>query len=407
MQMIRNWLLAGLVLFLGGCNLVKYLPWEKETDPLEPSKLVKFDAEVKISRIWKSSVGEGLGRKYLRLKPVVLADRIYAGDGYGRLQAHDRFTGKRIWQSKFGEEDQGFFSSLNFVDRKDPSFISGGVGAGNGHILLGTTSGDVVAFSAGDGIEQWRGDVGSEVLAPPITGGDLVFVQTIDGRLLALEQDSGEIRWSYDIQVPVLTLRGTATPVFDGGVVYAGFANGSINAVAAADGRPIWQHILMLPEGRSELDRMVDVDGSPLVSGPLVYGVAFHGKVKALRRSDGQAIWEMDMSSYLDFGEGYGQIYVVDDTDTVFAIDQQSAEVIWRQDGLSLRKLSSPIGFSNYLAVGDDEGYLHILSQIDGRFLARRKLDSSGLRSNMIYADGTLYVLGNSGSLHALEITVR
>lgn len=407
MQMTRNWLIAGLVVFLAGCSSLTWLPWISEPDPLEPRKLVKFDAEVKISRVWKSSVGKGLGRKYLRLKPVILADRIYASDGYGRLQAHDRFTGKRIWRVQFGGEDGGFFSSLNFMDRKDPSFVSGGVGAGSGYILLGTTDGEVVAFAAGDGVEQWRSNVGSEVLAPPITGDDMVFVQTIDGRLLALEGDTGQIRWSYDIQVPVLTLRGTATPVFDGDVVYAGFANGTMSAVGAVNGQPIWEHRLMLPEGRSELDRMVDVDASPLVRGPLVYGVSYQGKVKALRRSDGQALWELDMSSYLDFGEGYGQIYVVDDADRVIAIDQQTAQEAWRQDGLSLRKLSSPLVFSNYLAVGDNDGYLHILAQSDGRFLGRRKLDSSGLRSNMVYADGTLYVLGNSGSLHALEITVR
>jgi outer membrane protein assembly factor BamB len=411
MQMTRNWIFAGLgVLFLGGCSWFSWIPGiGDEPDPLEPRKLVKFDAEVKINRLWKRSVGEGLGRKYLRLQPVVLADRIYAGDGYGRLQAHDRFTGKRIWQSKFegDDNDGGFFSSLNFIDRKDPSFVSGGIGAGGGRILVGTTSGEVVAFAAGDGVEEWRSNVGSEVLAPPITGDDMVFVQTIDGRLLALEQDSGEIRWSYDIQVPVLTLRGTATPVYDGGVVYAGFANGTMSAVIATNGQPIWEHRLMLPEGRSELDRMVDVDASPLVRGPLVYGVAYQGKVKALRRSDGQGLWELDISSYLDIGEGYGYIYLVDDEDTIVAIDQQSAEEVWRQDGLARRKLSSPVVFSNYVAVGDADGYLHIIAQSDGRFLARRKLDGDGLRSSMVYTDGTLYVLGNSGSLHALEITVR
>ena len=163
----------------------------------------------------------------------------------------------------------------------------------------------------------------------------------------------------------------------------------------------------MLPEGRSELDRMVDVDASPLVRGPLVYGVAYQGKVKALRRSDGQGLWELDISSYLDIGEGYGYIYLVDDEDTIVAIDQQSAEEVWRQDGLARRKLSSPVVFSNYVAVGDADGYLHIIAQSDGRFLARSKLDGDGLRYSMVYTDGTLYVLGNSGSLHALEITVR
>jgi outer membrane protein assembly factor BamB len=163
----------------------------------------------------------------------------------------------------------------------------------------------------------------------------------------------------------------------------------------------------MLPEGRSELERMVDVDGTPLVLGPVLYAVSYQGKLKALRRADGQLLWEMDVSSFLDLAQGYGQIYVVSDDDVVTAIDQQSAEVVWQQDGLARRKLTSPIAFSNYVAVGDSEGYLHILAQSDGRFLARRKLDGDGLRSAMTISDGVLLVLGNSGSLHALEIAVK
>lgn len=412
MLMIRNWLFALLTtLLLSGCSWFTWLPWvdgeDDEADSLEPAALVKFEAEVDIKRVWKTSIGEGLGRKYLRLDPIVLADRIYAADGYGRLQAHDRFTGKRLWQTQIADEGGGFLSSLNFLDRTDTSFISGGVGAGGGNILLGTTNGEVLAFSAADGSESWRGSVGSEVLAPPVVGDGLVFVQSINGRLVALEQDSGDIRWSFDNQVPVLTLRGTAEPVFDNGVVYAGFANGTISALRALSGEPIWEHRVMLPEGRSELDRMVDVDSSPLVRGQLVYGVAYQGRVKAIRRSDGQRLWELELSSHLNLGEGYGQIYVVNKDDAVVAIDQENAQEVWRQDSLHLRKLTSPIAFSNYLAVGDSEGFLHILAQSDGRFLARRKLDGDGLRSDMTYIDGTLYVLGNSGSLHALEITVR
>ena len=130
--------------------------------------------------------------------------------------------------------------------------------------------------------------------------------------------------------------------------------------------------------------------------------------MKALRRADGAPLWQHEISSYLDLASGYGHIYAVDEADHVVAIDQQTSEVVWRQEGLQRRKLSSPAAFSNYLVVGDDEGYLHVLAQSDGRFLARRKLDGKGIRSGMAVADGrTLYVLTNSGALHALEIETR
>lgn len=409
MRLTRNfsaiWLLLALV---AGCS---WMPWVddggKESESLKPAALVKFDAEVSVRKSWSANVGKGLGRKYLELQPAILADRIYAADGYGRLEAFDRFTGKRLWRIQMKAERSGFFGQLDVMDRTDPSFVTGGVATGAGKVFLGTTNGEVVAFSAAEGEELWRGIVGSEVLAPVAVGDGLVFAQTIDGSLLALEEDSGELRWRFDAQVPVLTLRGTSTPVVDGSTVFTGFANGSLVAIKTEDGEPLWEHRVMLPEGRSELERMVDVDAAPLVRGPLVYTVAYQGNVRAVRRADGNLLWEIPTSGFLDLAEGYSQVYVVDDDDVITAIDQNNAEVVWRSEALWRRDLSAPVAFSNYLAVADSDGYLHILAQSDGRMMGRRKLDGKGVRSAMIYSDGKLYVLGNSGSLQALEIEVR
>jgi outer membrane protein assembly factor BamB len=410
--MTRNLTLAGAFLLLfSGCSWFTWLPWvddkKAEGEVLKPAKLTKYDAEVNIKQIWKKGVGAGLGRKYLRIRPVIVADQIIAADGYGRVQSFDRFSGKQLWRNQLPPESGGFLSSFNVMDRTDTSFVSGGVGAGGGLAFIGTTSGQVIAFSVAEGNEVWRQTVDGEVLAPPVVGEGLVFLQTIDGSLTALELESGEERWQVDNQVPVLTLRGTATPVYDDGVVYAGFASGNLVAARAETGEPIWEHRVKLPEGRSELDRMVDVDSTPLIDGPIVYAVAYQGNVRGVRRSDGNPLWELPLSSYLDLDEGYGHLYVVTDQDAIVAIDRQTAEEVWRQNALYRRKLSSPVVFSNYVAVTDDDGYLHILAQSDGRLLGRRKLDGKGVRSRMLYADGTLYALGNSGGLHALEISVK
>ena len=411
-------------LFAGGCSWFSWIPGigdkDDEEDVLKPADLVDFEPEARIRQLWRAKVGKGLGRKYLRLDPAPLADRIVAADGYGTVEARDRFSGKRVWRANIGQagptsrsprSGMGRFVprvQFKLFDRRDPSFVSGGVGVGAGFVLIGTTDGALVALSAADGSEVWRTTVGAEILSRPATGDGAIFIQTIDGRLLALEQTDGSVRWSFDNQVPVLTLRGNASPVFAGGIVYAGFANGVVSAVRTGNGEPLWEHRVMLPEGRSELDRMVDVDASPLIDGPLLYAVSYQGRLKALRVADGGAVWQRETSSYLDLATGYGQIYVVDETDAVIAVDQQTAEEVWRQEGLYRRKLSNPAAFSNYLVVGDDDGYLHVLAQSDGRFLARRKLDGDGLRSGMPVVDGrTLYVLGNSGSLHAIEIEAR
>jgi len=401
------WLVACTFL-LAGCSWFTWLPWvDDEVDPTEPSELVKFDAEIKVDRLWKKGVGDGLGRKFLRLPPAVVADRVMAADGYGQVVAYERFTGKRLWEATIGDTGVGFFGSLNFIDRTDRSFVSGGVGAGEGLALLGTTGGAVVALNVSDGVEVWRTDLGSEIVAPPSADNDMVVAQTIDGRLVALDRQNGEMLWSADNQLPILTLRGTSRPVIADDTIYAGFANGKLSAMRASNGEPIWEHRVMLPEGRSELERMVDVDTTPLVSGAAIYVGAYQGRVKSLSRRDGRPRWELEISTYLDLAEGYGQIYAVDDEDVITAIDSQTGEVVWTQEDFKRRKLNSPVAFSNYIAVGDDEGYLHIIAQRDGRHLGRRKLDGDGIRSGMVLADTTLYVLGNSGSLHALQIELK
>ncbi len=411
--MRRSLALAGACLFLfSGCSWFSWLPWvdgdkKKDTEDLKPAKLTKYEPEIRVERRWKASVGKGLGKKYLRMRPAIIADQVFAADGYGRLEAFDRFTGRRNWRVQLPAESGGLFGALDVLDRTDPSFVSGGVGSGGGKVFIGTTNGELIAFAAVDGSEAWRQSVDGEVVSPAVTGEGQVFVQTIDGSLMALELASGDVRWEIDNQVPILTLRGTATPVYDGGVVYAGFASGAVVAVKAENGEPVWDHLVALPEGRSELDRMVDVDSTPLVEGPMVYAVSYQGNLRGVRRQDGNPLWELPLSSFLDLDSGYGHIYVVDENDSIIAIDSRTAEEAWRQSALARRGLSSPVAFSNYLAVTDSDGYIHILAQSDGRLLGRRKLDGKGVRSRMAYADGILYALGNSGSLQALEITVR
>ena len=398
--------------FTGGCAFFSFLPFvdapersekRKKKEASEPAKLVDFAAEAVVKRLWQAKVGEGLGRKYLRLTPVVVADRVVAADGYGQVVAVDRFTGKRVWKARVGDADGVGF---RVWDRRDPAFVTGGVGAGEGLVLLGTTRGEVVALSLADGEERWRAKVSSEVLSPPVTDDGVVLVQTADDRLFALEAEDGSQRWAFDSQVPLLTLRGTATPLVAGDRVFAGFGDGHVFAMDLASGAPVWNHRVMLPQGRTELDRIVDVDGTPVLAAGMLYAASYQGRLKALRASDGQPVWELAASTHLDLATGYGQIYVVEQGDIVVAVGQDSANEVWRQEGLRNRGLTSPRAFGNYLVVGDSEGYVHVLAQSDGRMVARGK-HGKGLRSPFVEVNGVVYALSNDGRLAALEIKRR
>ena len=399
--------------FLCGCSWFTWIPGIEERDKkdkdssLEPAELVEFEAEVDLKRLWKTSVGDGLGKKYLKLSPVVVADQILAADGYGTVISVDRFNGKRNWQVQFDQLDKGFLSSLNFIDREDPSFVSGGLGSGGGKLLLGTTRGEVVALSLLDGSLVWRSKLDTEIQCVPVYADGKIFVQSVNDRVMALDEKSGEVIWSYDNQSPILTLRGTSSPIVENGLVITGIANGKILALRAENGEPVWEHRVMLPEGRSELERMVDVDAVPLSLGGAIFTSAYQGRLKRLSIRDGRPRWEYKSSSHQDLAHGYGQVYLVDDESFVHAVDQNTGESIWVQEAFARRKLTSPTAFSNYVATGDEEGYLHIIAQRDGRLMGRRKIDRGGVRSNIVVFDGVLYVLGNSGSLQAIQVDLR
>ena len=409
----RKFLWFVLPLFLCGCSWFTWLPGVEERDKkdkkekLEPAELVNFEPEVTLKRLWRTSIGEGLGKKYLKLSPVVVADQILACDGYGMVVSVDRFTVKRNWRTQFDQLDRGFFSFLNFIDRDDPSFVSGGLGSGAGMVLLGTTRGEVVALSLADGSLAWRSQLDTEILSTPAYSDGKIFVQSVNDRIAALDEKTGELIWAYDNQTPILTLRGTSSPTVQNGLVVAGISNGKVIALRADSGEPVWEHRVMLPEGRSELDRIVDVDADPLSLGASIYASSYQGRLKRLSIRDGRPRWEYKSSSFQDLAEGYGQIYLVDQDDSVHAVDQNTGESIWIQESFARRQLSSPSAFSNYVAIGDFDGYLHVIAQRDGRLMGRRKIDRSGIRSNMVVSEGVLYILTNSGSLQAIQVNLR
>ncbi|HKM26933.1 MAG TPA: outer membrane protein assembly factor BamB [Thiopseudomonas sp.] len=368
-----------LALVVAGCSSAS----KKE---LKPQALEKITAEVQLKKEWSTSIGAGQGKLWNTLTPAVDGDRLYVTDITGRVSALDRFTGKAVWTRKL---------KLN---------VSGGVGVGADMVLLGTLNGDVIALDANTGADLWRSKVTSEVLAAPATNGDVVVVQTQDDRLIALEASSGAQRWIYESTPAVLTLRGTGAPLVTDYVAYAGLSTGKVIAVDTQRGLPIWEQRVAVASGRTELERMVDIDGGLLLSGNTLYVTTYQGRVAGLDAQSGQIFWQRDASSYVGAAEGFGNAYISLADGVIESIDERSSTAMWSNKSLLRRQLSAPAVFSSYIAVGDLEGYLHVLSQVDGRFVARTRLDSKGLRVQPLVVGGWMYVYGNGGKLSALTI---
>lgn len=371
--------LLALALMAVGCssNSKKELP---------PAELTDFKEEVSLQKVWSRGIGDGQGKTYNMLVPAIENNRIYAADVTGEVVAMDRMTGDVVW----------------IKDLDQP--VSGAVGVSYGMVTLGTLRGDVIALDADTGEQRWKSRVNSEVLAPPANNGNVVVVQTQDDRLIGLDASTGDQRWLYDSTPAVLTLRGTGAPLVTNQLAIAGLSTGKVVALDISNGVPVWEARVAVPQGRSELDRVVDIDGGLLLSGGTLYVTTYQGRMAGLDLESGRVLWQRDASSYAGVAQGFGNVYTSLASGTVEGVDERSTTALWSNDQLARRQLSAPEVFSSYIAVADLEGYVHLLSQVDGRFVSRTRVDSDGVRARPLVVDDMLYIFGNSGKLEALTV---
>ncbi len=376
---LKHCLVLTCVLLLGACNTFR-------SDAERPARLVSFDAEVQLRSVWRQHIGNGQGIKYHRLRPVIEDDMIYVAAYNGEVRALNRENGRTVWR------------------QRTRYAITGGLRLVGDDLYFGTEDAHLVALDKRSGQLRWASRVPSEVLAVPAGNGSAVVVQTIDGRVSALNANTGEQLWIYEVNEPALTLRGTSSPIIAGDTVLAGFGNGMLLALNINNGALRWEERLALPTGRNELDRVIDIDGEMLVVGGNVFVPGYQGYLTMLDLNTGQIRWRMEESSTVAAAVGFGNVYVSTTRGHVRAYRQAQGELIWENDQLDLRRLSSPFSFGNYIAVADYRGYVHLMSQVDGRFVGRTRVDRSGVRTAVPGPGNMLYVYGNDGILSALRV---
>lgn len=354
----------------------------------QPEPLFDFTQNITVKERWMQRVGQGLGDLYQVVKPAITKDFVFANDVYGRVYAYDRNTGEEIWSAQ--------------LDVK----LSAGVGLGKDTVLIGSLDGDVIMLRQSDGVQLWRTNIASEILAPPQTNENVVIIQTNEGRLFGLDAKTGKFKWRYAAQLPVLTLRGTATPQIFGNNLITGFANGKIVAFSADDGQLFWERRVAYPQGITEIDRVVDVDGSPVVSGRYVYSTSYNGHLTAIA-PDGRLQWTQKVSSHQTPLVADGRIYVTASDGTIHAYDAETGLPLWQNGLLLHRKLSAPQVLGGFVVVSDFRGYVHVFDPELGVIIGRDRFDRDGIRSPMVSDGVYLYVLGNDGELSSLSVRLR
>lgn len=361
--------------------------WFKDDKGVEPTPLKKISEEVKFSRVWREKIGDGQGEEFLRLQLAIDNKLVFAASSNGIVEALEIDSGRSRWR----------------VKTKEP--ISGGVGYSSGRVAVGTENSQVIVFDAESGEQLWDAKVSSEVLSVPALNNQVVIVQTQDGKLIALDAEDGSERWIYESTVPALSLRGTSSPLIQAGFVLAALGNGSVISVALDNGTLRWEERVAIPTGRSEIDRLVDIDGEMKISdNGLLLVSSYQGYFSAIDVTTGQTRWRTKASTYSGPDFGFGNVYIVDSEDSLRAFRVGQEQPIWENSDFLHRTLSSPLAFNNYLVVADFEGYIQVLTQTDGRVVGRIKTGSKGVRASMLYKDGKLFVYGNGGELAVYQL---
>jgi len=387
----RQFSRAGIVLLcvvaLGGCTTVRgWFGGKGDAKANEPAALVDITPSASVARLWTAGVGKGEGRLGARQGPAVMDGRVYAAAVRGGVHALDLQTGKRVWSHE---------SQVR---------LSGGPGVGDGLVVVGGLDGEVIALDAQTGVEKWQAQVPNEVIAAPAIGRGLVYVRSNDGRVTAFDAATGERRWFWNRNVPMLSVRGNSAPVLGPGFLFVGNDDGTVSALTAGDGAPLWDQAVAQPEGRTELDRMADVDGTPVLDGTALFASSFKGQTIAIDAPSGNPIWASPHGGSGRVAVGPSTVVVADRDGAVFGLDKLGGNALWQQPALARRVLSGAAIHGDYAVVGDFDGYLHWLDLSTGEFVARQRAGGAALRAAPVVADGVLVAQNINGDLSAYRI---
>lgn len=386
MKLFRLLTTSVLLLLISGCSTFQEWFGSEEEDTTAPVELERIDTKVKLKKQWSSKIGDGQGDGFYKITPTLVDGVLYVASSDGEVAAISAADGDRLWR----------------VELERP--LSGGVGYHDRSLYLGGADGSVLQLSADDGVVEWEAAVSGEVLAAPAVSDDWVIVQTYDGKLLGFQSGADEPTWTFTSDVPVLTLRGTSTPILVGGNAIAGFGDGKVIAVDVNSGNVSWESRIGVPQGSSEIDRIVDIDGAMTQQGIELFVASYQGRVAALDNRTGRKLWQQNVSSVTGTHVGFGNVYVADVDGTLSAFLRTGQGVRWQNIELGYRQLSRPTPVSSYVATVDFDGYLHLLSQVDGQIVGRTKIGGDAARADMIADSGRLIIFADNGQLLAYEL---
>lgn len=374
--------ITGLCMALGACSTFM----DKDNTP-DPAKLTHFIPETSLTKQWYVNTGPGAGNEYLKLSPAIQDNVIFTASKNGTVTATDATTGHITWQTHLRTE------------------ISSGVSAYKNLLFLGTPDARVIALNTANGSIYWEKSVPSEVLALITAKQNIALIKTIDGRITAVSTQSGHTLWHYQQSPPELILRGGSAPKISHDNAIVGFSTGKLAKLSLEDGSLAWLQTVAYPEGTFAIQRMVDIDADPIIINDRVYVATYQGNIAALDLASGKAIWTHKISSYAGITADNHRVYISDANSHVWAFDAETGMVLWTQKDLYARNITGPAILGNYVLVADGSGYIHLMNQQDGHFVARTYVSTPAILATPVIKNNTVYIYNRAGDLAAYTLT--
>jgi outer membrane protein assembly factor BamB len=337
--------------WLAGCSETREL--------VKPTPLTQIDNKFAPKILWQASAGAGQKNDLLRIAPVESGGRVVVADARGQVFAYDIKSGKRLWEANLKAN------------------LSVGGGTSDAMVVFGSDTGKVFALAIDTGKPLWQAQVSTAVEAAPSVGDTDVVVRAKDGSVSLLKANDGSIAWSVNHNEPAMTLQGQSRALLFPDAVAVGYDDGEFAVLSRTDGRALWKNQIALPMGRTDIDRMVDIDATPLFADATFYVVTYQGRLAAINAKGGQTLWSRKFSGYTDLSLDAHALYATDANGIVWALDRRTGEPLWRQAALAYRGVTGPAIENNKLVVGDQEGYLHVLNTETGAIVGRTRLNGA------------------------------
>lgn len=379
MKSILQWLFLSCLLWVAACST--------PDNSVPPAELTVIENPEPLHRLWSINTGQGIDESFFDMQPQLLGNKIYTIDTEGLIHQIDAVKGKSEWQFESG------LSSITGLSANATSLVAT---SRDGELHLFDFDSESLKL-------RWSLQLKSEIRTRAVLDGDQVFVRTVDGKLSAINASNGTILWTVSRRVPALSLTGSSHPVVTDELVISGFDNGKLVAFERDNGSTAWETTVSSPTGRTEIERLVDLDGQFILRDGIVYISSYQGNLVAITVSNGQVIWTRRFSSFQAMDADAEALYLSDARSYIWSIDRRTGNSFWKQDVLNARKITAPRLLGEKLLVADLEGYVHVFDKQDGKLLTRLSTHDNRYLTQPLVIDSTAIVLDSAGKLTALS----